>query len=202
MNTGFAIEFWILALLSMWMTATAIIVLRARRQRVEEMQNLYQQVIGSVRTGDLPRAILILEGEAGPLATILSSILTESTKFTPKLKVSYKVTVESLKRRDLIRTNPLRIVSMLSVLVGLLGVLNPVISLMTGGQNSWIPVLYLLILALIISLVSYIFLRLADRQQRENLDFASDLGRDLLNYLLSPESPLRTLRGQAFPLPQ
>lgn len=202
MNIGFAIEFWALALLSTWMTATAIILLRARRQRVEEMQNLYQQVMGSVRTGDLPRAILILEGEGGPLAAILSSILTESTKFTPKLKVSYKVTVESLKRRDLIRTNPLRIVSMLAVLIGVLGILNPVISLMTGGQNSWMPVLLLLVLAILISLVSYIFLKIADRQQSENLDVASDLGRELLNYLLSPESPLRTLRGQAFPLPQ
>jgi len=201
-NIGFAIEFWALALLSTWMTATAIILLRARRQRVEEMQNLYQQVMGSVRTGDLPRAILILEGEGGPLAAILSSILTESTKFTPKLKVSYKVTVESLKRRDLIRTNPLRIVSMLAVLIGVLGILNPVISLMTGGQNSWMPVLLLLVLAILISLVSYIFLKIADRQQSENLDVASDLGRELLNYLLSPESPLRTLRGQAFPLPQ
>jgi len=202
MNPAFGIELVILALMSTWMTATAILVLRARIHRVEEMKNLHEQVIGSVRSGDLPRAILILEGEDGPLAAILSSVLTEATKFTPKLKVAYKVTVESLKRRGMVRTNPLRIVTMLSVLVGILGFLIPLITLIAGNTPSWGHAFILLITAFVVSAISYTVLMIADRQQRENLDVASELGREMLSFLLSEESPLRSIGGRAFPLPQ
>ena len=68
MGLWLSIEFWLLALLSTWMTATAIGIFKGQKQLEEELENLYGQVYGSVRSGDLPRAILLLEGEPGPLA--------------------------------------------------------------------------------------------------------------------------------------
>ena len=72
MNLWLSIEFWFLAFLSTWMTATAILALKGYRRFEEEMGNLYEQVYGAVRSGDLPRAILLLEGEPGPLAGLPS----------------------------------------------------------------------------------------------------------------------------------
>lgn len=202
MGISLAIEFWILAILSTWMTATAILVLKGRRQLEEEMRNLYEQVIGAVRKGDLPRAILILEGEPGPLAAILSSVLIEATKFTPKLRVAYKVTLESLKRRSHLRTNPLRIVSLVAALIGVIGLVVPFAALLAGNPPAWAHAFLLLLLAVIISAIAYGIQGSAERQAREGLEAAGDLGKQMLSYLLSPESPLRALRGQAFPPPQ
>ncbi len=196
MNIWFTIEFSLLAFLSTWMTATAIMVLRGRRQREEEMKNLYEQVIGALQTGDLPRAILILEGEPGPLASILSSVLTEATKFNPKLRVAYKVTIESLRRRSQIQTNPLRIIPPFAIIFGILGLL---VALIIGDSQAWTIAFLMLIIVLVISIISFLVRISTERQSRENLIAAGDLGKSMLDFLLSPESPLRRLRGQAFP---
>jgi hypothetical protein len=194
------IEFCLLALVSTWMTATAIVAFRGRNQRAEEMNNLYEQVLGAVRAGDLPRAILILEGEPGPLAKLLSSILTESTKFTPKLRVAYKISLESLKRHGQVAVTPLRLAALVAPAIGLLGLLGPLAVLILGRTPSWPHALLLLLLSAAISAIAYILLSIAVRFDRDSLLVAGDLGRKMLNYLLSPESPLTGLRGRSFPM--
>jgi hypothetical protein len=194
----FTIEFWLLALVSTWMTASAIIALRGRVQHDEQMNNLYEQVLGAVRVGDLPRAILILEGEPGPLAKLLSSILTEATRFTPKLRVAYKITLESIKRHGQIALSPLRGASLIAPAIGVLGFLGPLTVLMIGNTPSWMHALWLLLLSVVISAIAYMLHSFASRAGRESAEVAGDLGRKLLNYLLSPESPLPSLRGQSF----
>lgn len=202
MGLWLSIEFWLLALLSTWMTATAISIFKGQKQLEEEMENLYGQVYGSVRSGDLPRAILLLEGEPGPLASLLSSILTEATKFTPKLRVAYKVTLESMKRRSQVRMNPLRVVSLFAPALGVLGFLSPLIALMTGSPSAWMHALWLCVCGFAIGLISYGILAIAERRNRQDMEDVGEYGRKLLGYLLSPESPLQTLRGQSFPAPQ
>jgi hypothetical protein len=195
-------EFWLLAVLSTWMTATAIFTLRGRGRRKEDMLNLYEQVVGSVRSGDLPRAILLLEGEAGPLAALLSSILTEATKFTPKLRVAYKVTLESMKRRGEVSVNPLRVISVAAPVIGVLGFVSPVAALITGAPVAWPHALWLAVLSVLIAAVSYGTLFLAERHNRDTQDTVGELGRKLLSYLLSDDSPLHAVRGKSFPAPE
>lgn len=199
MGTWFAVEFWFLALLSTWMTASAILAIRGHRQRREEMEGLYEQVVSSVRDGDLPRAILLLEGEPGPLAALLSSILTEATKFTPKLRVAYKITLESLKRRSQVTMNPLRAVSVLAPVVGVIGLVIPTWAWAVGGPPAWIHFVALLILAAIIAVIAHSCLAMAQRQDKDSLLIAGELGRKLLDFLLGSESPLPALRGRGFP---
>ena len=131
----FIIELILLALASTWITASAFIAIGGRSSRAKEMNNLYEQVLGAVRAGDLPRAILILEGEPGPLARLLSSILTESTKFTPKLRVAYKISLESLKRHGQVAISPLKLVLVVSPAIGVLGLLGP-LGAMTLGPSG------------------------------------------------------------------
>jgi hypothetical protein len=200
MGAWFAFEFWLLALVATWMTATAIVALRSRTRRMEDMNNLYEQVIGAVRTGDLPRAILILEGEPGSLAKLLSSVLTECTKLAPKLRVAYKISLESLKRQGLVALSPLRMVVFLAPLIGILGFLGPAAVALMGRSASWIHALWLLLLSAIIAGLSWLFLSAASKLDRDSLTVAGDLGRKLLNYLLGPESPLTALRGRSFPI--
>lgn len=199
MDTWFAIEFWFLALLSTWMTAAAILSFRGRSHREEDMNNLFEQVIGAVRSGDLPRAILLLEGEPGPLAALLSSVLTEATKFTPKLRVAYKITLETLRRRSQVTMSPLRVVTAAAPIVGVLGFLYPIAVLIAGSAPPWAHALWLLVISLLIGGSAHVCLTIADRQDRDNLLVAGDLGRKLLTYLLGPESPLPALRGRSFP---
>ncbi len=184
MGAWLTIVFWVLAVLATWMTATAIIVLRARRDRLEDMTNLYEQVVGAVRAGDLPRAVLLLEGEPGPLATLLSSILTEATKFTPKLRVAYKITLESLKRRSLVTVSPLRAVMILALIFGVMAFLSPLAAVFQGATPVWTHTLAIFILSMVIALIAQILYAVAARQDRENLIAAGDMGRNLLTVLL------------------
>ena len=200
MSVWFAFEFWLLALVATWMTATAIVALRSRTRRMEDMNNLYEQVIGAVRTGDLPRAILILEGEPSQLARLLSSVLTECTKLAPKLRVAYKISLESLKRQGLVALSPLRMAAFLAPLIGILGLLGPAVVALMGHPASWIHALLLLLLSAIIAGLSWLFLSAASKVDRDSLIVAGDLGRKLLNYLLGPERPLTVLRGRSFPI--
>jgi hypothetical protein len=167
-------------------------------QHVEQMNNLYEQVLGAVRVGDLPRAILILEGEPGPLAKLLSSILSEATKFTPKMRVAYKISLESLKRQGQIVLSPLRGASLIAPAIGILGFLGPLFVLILGHNPSWMHALWLMILSFVIAGIAYALHTYANRADNESIQVAGDLGRKLLNYLLSPESPLASLRGQSF----
>jgi hypothetical protein len=199
MGAWFAAEFCLLAVLSTWMTASAILALKGNRQRHEEMNELYEQVVSSVRSGDLPRAILLLEGEPGPLAALLSSILTEATKFTPKLRVAYKITLESLKRRSQVTMNPLRAVSLMAPAVGVIGFVVPIWALLADGRPAWTHHVALLILASILGAIAHFCLVIAERQDRDSLLIAGELGRKLLNFLLGSESPLPALRGRGFP---
>ncbi len=202
MGVWLVIDFLLIALLSTWMTATAIGAFRDRSHFREEMSNLFEQVFGSVRSGDLPRAILLLEGEPGPLASILSSILTEATKFTPKLRVAYKVTLESMRRRSQVRTNPLRAISIFAPMLGILAFVSPIVAAATGGQALWTHALMVAAVGVAIGAVSYLLLVLAQRQIHRTLDSAGEFGRKLLAFLLSPDSPLQTLRGRSFPSPE
>jgi hypothetical protein len=199
-SAWFIVELVLLALVSTWMTASAIVALGGKSRRIEEMNNLYEQVLGAVRAGDLPRAILILEGEPGALAKLLSSILTESTKFTPKIRVAYKISLESLKRRGQVAISPLRLVFLIAPAIGVLGLLGPLGALTLGHPASWMLALMLLVVSVVIAVICYALLTVAVRVDRDSLLVAADLGRKLLNYLLGPESPLTTLRGQSFPV--
>ena len=191
-----AIEYLLLFLLSTWMTATAIRILRTLSNSEEEMQNLHGQVFGAVKSGDLPRAILILEGEPGPLASILSNILTEATKFTPKLRVAYKVTLESLKRKSMVATNPFRLVTLIAPV---LGVICFVINLLVKNPESINQSIWFLVLSVVISLISWILNSITSKYDLNCIILASDLSREVLTYLLSPESPLPAMRGRSFP---
>lgn len=202
MGTWLIIIFIVLGLLSTWMTATALFILGNRRQAEEDMNNLFEQVFGSVKSGDLPRAILLLEGEPGPMARLLSSMLTEATKFTPKLRVAYKVTLESMKRRDQVGMNPLRLIRIAAPVVGILGFLGPLVSLGSENPPSWTHALLLFVLGLVIGAISAVVLTMAERQSTQASDFVGDLGRKLLTYLLGPESPLGSIRGKSFPEPE
>lgn len=194
------IEFWLLAIISTWMTASAITALRGRAQKTEEMNNLYEQVIGALRAGDLPRAILLLEGEPGPLARLLSSLLTESTKLSPKLRVAYKITLESLKRQGQLAVTPLRAVGFIAPLLGLLGMVASLIAALFNATPYWAQALWLLLLSVVISGISWLFLYTINKADKESIAVAGDYGRKLLNILLSPDSPLISLRGHAFPI--
>jgi hypothetical protein len=194
--------FIILALLSTWMTATILFLLINQNQTREDMNNLFEQVFGAVRSGDLPRAILLLEGEPGPMARLLSSMLTEATKFTPKLRVSYKVTLESMRRRSDVSMNPLRIIRIAAPVIGLLGFLQPFMSLGSGNPASWMHATWFFILGIVIGAISAAALIIAERQSSNIIDFAGDLGKKLLTFLLGPESPLGAIRGKAFPEPK
>ena len=202
MGTWLTIIFIVLGLLSTWMTAKALFLLGSRRQEEEDMNNLFEQVFGSVKSGDLPRAILILEGEPGPMAKLLSSMLTEATKFTPKLRVAYKVTLESMKRRDQVNMNPLRLVRFTAPVVGIFSFLGPIISLGSESHPLWTHALLLFVLGLVIGAISAVTLTMAERQSAKINDFAGVLGRKLLTYLLGPESPLSSIRGKSFPEPE
>jgi hypothetical protein len=196
------IIFVILALLSTWMTATALFVLSNGRQSEDEMTNLFEQVFGSVRSGDLPRAILVLEGEPGPMAKLLSSMLTEATKFTPKLRVAYKVTLESMRRRHQVILNPLRIIRAAAPLAGILGFAGPLISAGSPNPSTWPHAFWVFVLGIVISAVAATFLAIAERQSDRTIDLAEELGRKLLTFLLGPDSPLGSIRGKAFPKPE
>lgn len=202
MGTWLTVIFILLALLSTWMTATALFVLFNRGQAEEEMTNLFEQVFGSVKTGDLPRAILLLEGEPGPMAKLLSTILTEATKFTPKLRVAYKVTLESMKRRHQVNMNPLRIVRLMAPIIGIIGFGGPLMSLGSANPSTWAHAFWIFVLSVLIGAVSRVILAVAERQSSQTLDLIGDHGRRLLSYLLGPESPLGSIRGQAFPRPE
>ncbi|MCX6645171.1 MAG: hypothetical protein NTY09_02260 [bacterium] len=202
MGIWLIIIFVILALLSTWMTATAFFVLSNGRQSGEEMTNLFEQVFGSVRSGDLPRAILVLEGEPGPMAKLLSCMLTEATKFTPKLRVAYKVTLESMRRRNQVAMNPLRIIRAAAPLAGILGFLGPLISVGSGNPSTWPHAFWVFILGIVIGLIAATVLAVTERQNDRTIDLAEELGRKLLTYLLGPDSPLGSIRGQAFPKPE
>ena len=188
-----------LALLSTWLTATTIIAVPSRRRYDEDVGNLYEQVLGAVKSGDLPRGILFLEGEDFPMARILSAILTESTKFTPKLRVAYKITLESLRRRSQVEMTPLKIVTVLAPLLGLLGMIVPVAALIGGSAPPWKMAFLLLVLGIIVGGASQICLSFATRQYLESLDSASEYGKKMLNFLLSADSPLSELRMSRFP---
>jgi len=196
MGIFLGIEYLLLFLLSTWMTATAIRLLKGAAVMDEDMDNLHGQVLGAVRAGDLPRAILILEGEPGPLAAILSNVLTEATKFTPKLRVAYKVTLESIKRRSMVATNPFRLVMMFAPFIGIVWF---IVSIFGKNQTSFTISLWLMLLSFLIALVSWFINGITVKQDQQRLLKAGDLGRQVLNFLLSPESPLPALRGRAFP---
>jgi len=198
-SAWYAVEFFILAFLSTWMTATILLALSSKRQREEDMNNLYEQVVGALRVGDLPRAVLMLEGETGPLAKLLASILNESTKYAPKLRVAYKVTLESLKRHSQISSVRLRVIAYLSLLVGILGFLGPLGAALLHKTPSWLLSFMLFIISLFIAGIAYLSLARVSKMEQEEVVQAGDLGRKLLNYLLSSESPLKFLRGDSFP---
>jgi uncharacterized membrane protein YqjE len=187
MGAWLTIIFCLLALASVWMTASAIIAFTGRRQREDEMVNLYEQVVGAIRNGDLPRAILLLEGEPGPLATLLSSILTEATKFTPKLRVAYKITLESLKRRSMLNVSSLRAISFVAIFLGLLGLFSPLVALITNDVPAWRHAIFVFVLSLVIAAIAQGALITAVRQDRDMLIAAGELGRKLLNVLMKPE---------------
>lgn len=199
MTAWYAVEFWLLALVSTWMTASAIVALGSVSQRKEDMENLYEQVLGAMRAGDLPRAILILEGEPGPLARLLSALLNESTKFSPKLRVAYKVTLESIKRHGQAALNPLRLAGLTAFVIGVVGLAGPIGALIAGNTPPWWLAVSVLTLSLVIGAVAS-FLRItAMRADSNTLLIAEDLGRKLLNYLLGPESPLASVTSRNFP---
>jgi len=200
MDLWLGITFWAIFILSTFMTASALVALKGRTRREEEMQNIFEQVMGAVRAGDLPRSILLLEGEPGTLPTLLSSILTEATKFTPKLRVAYKVTMETQKRRSKVRQNPLRLVAYTAPVVGLLSILSPIFGLMSSSvPSAWLHAFIILLIGVAVGVLSYFLLKLAEKQDQDALIEAGEYGRKMLNYLLGPESPLKLLRGQAFP---
>ncbi|HDS30394.1 MAG TPA: hypothetical protein ENN67_05050 [Firmicutes bacterium] len=186
MGAWLIIVFVLLGLLSVWMTASAIIAFTGQRQREDEMLNLYEQVAGAVRNGDLPRAILLLEGEPGPLAILLSSILTEATKFTPKLRVAYKITLESLKRRSMMNVSSLRAISIIAIFLGILGIVSPIVALIENDTPAWRHSIFVLIVAVVIAAISQITMVIAIRQDREMLLSAGELGRKLLGVLMKP----------------
>ncbi|MFH1675468.1 MAG: hypothetical protein ABIC40_00485, partial [bacterium] len=130
------------------------------------MNNLYEQVLGAVRTGDFPRAILMLEGEEGQLAILMASILTEATKFAPKLRVAYKITLESLRRQSQLTTGPLRFSAIVSPLIGILGFLAPLISLIRGTSPMWYHALVLLGVSFVIGITSRVILHVSEKQNR------------------------------------
>lgn len=199
MGILFTIIFVVLGLISTWMTATGIFLLMSKHEEEEEMTNLYEQVYGSVKSGDMPRAILLLEGEPGPMARLLSSILTEATKFTPKLRVAYKVTLESMKRRNQINSNPLRIIKVVAPVLGVLGFLNPVVTGLTSEPSAWLLSLWLFVLSVVIGGISVLILNLAERRRNNVMVLVGDQGRKLLVYLLGSDSPLASMRGDVFP---
>jgi len=190
------IEYALLFILSTWMTATAIRQMRGAAAVEEEMQNLHEQVFGAVKSGDLPRAILILEGEPGPLAAILTNVLTEATKFTPKLRVAYKVTLESIKRKSLIATNPFRIVTLIAPIIGVVWFLA---TLLSKNPASMSISIWFMLLSFVIAALSFILNSITVKQDQEQILQAGDLGRQTLNFLLSPQSPLPAIRGRSFP---
>jgi biopolymer transport protein ExbB/TolQ len=195
---AFSIEFWLLGLLSAWMTASAISILPQRQKYHESVHNLFEQVLGAVRAGDLPRAVLFLEGEDEPMPRVLSAILTEATKFTPKLRVAYKITLESIKRRSQVNLNPLRIVTILAPLLGLVGFLMALIALITGGTPNWPVAFFLLVISLAIAGISQVIFSVSVRLHKEAISAAESYGRKLLNFLMGPESPLSELRQKRF----
>lgn len=199
MNPVFIIEFLLLFILSTWMTSAAVSVLSGKRLEDEEMSNLFEQVLGAVRTGDLPRAILILEGEEGPMVRILSAILTEGTKFTPKLRVAYKITLESLRRRSQVNLNPMKFVSVVAPILGVIGMLVPVLASLSGMQAPWSRAAILLAAGVIIGGISQVCLAMATKNYDRTLAAAETYGRKLLGWLLGNDSPLPELRQKKFP---
>ncbi len=179
--------FCLLGLVSIWMTASAINALTGQRAREDDMVNLYEQVVGSIRSGDLPRAVLLLEGEPGPLATLLSAILTEATKFTPKLRVAYKITLESLKRRSLLNVSHLKAAAFISIVLGLLAIVTPIAALVKNADPAWSHAILVLIVAFAIALFAQIFQSIAIRRDRDGLIAAGELGRKLLKILMGSE---------------
>lgn len=187
MGVFLIVIFCLLGLVSIWMTASAINALTGQRAREDDMINLFEQVVGSIRSGDLPRAVLLLEGEPGPLATLLSAILTEATRFTPKLRVAYKITLESLKRRSLLNVSHLKAAAFISIVLGLLAIVTPIAALVKNTEPAWSHAILVLIVAFAIALFAQIFQSIAIRRDRDGLIAAGELGRKLLKILMGSE---------------
>lgn len=180
--------FWILALLATWTTAT-FLILKSQTTVDEDMENLYEQVSGAVRNGDTARALLLLEGEHGNLASLLSGILSESTKFNPRLRVTYKITLESLKRRSLITLAPLRVVYSTAPVIGVMALLSPIISLFRQVPAAWGHALFILVLSLLIMAAARYAYSIAGKKDEGYLEAVGNYGRLLLNSVLSIQDP-------------
>jgi hypothetical protein len=107
-----------------------------------------------------------------------------------------------MKRRGEVSVNPLRVISVAAPVIGVLGFVSPVAALITGAPVAWPHALWLAVLSVLIAAVSYGTLFLAERHNRDTQDTVGELGRKLLSYLLSDDSPLHAVRGKSFPAPE
>ena len=86
--------------------------------------------------------------------------------------------------------------------LGVLAFLSPLIALMSGNPPAWTHAMWIAVVGIAVGIISYVVLAIAERQNRNSLDEVGEYGRKLLSFLLGPESPLKTLRGQSFPAPE